>query len=320
MSEVPPRGPLVSNVTLGVLGVLLCGLMIAGSLADFAISEAVLNEKSAYGHFMAAFGWYPTVLAVISAGTLLILAARFPVATSPPLRDAPPSCVDSVTGGNRWVTAQMALGGAFIIGSFTALVVVPPHYWDLPLWVYVLAALGTTGGTIGVTWRVARGAPPINMVRVAGVLLVVAGTQAFIIFLLKLIWLRPRMRLVVSGLGVPFEPWWHVGFPDVGHYLKEGVAKDDFKSFPSAHTGNATVALTLGALVTLHDRLRPYTEWFVWGGIVWGVLVGVGRIIVGAHFLTDTIVGLTVTFIVTVVAYKVAFDGPKKDSLSSIFE
>lgn len=77
-----------------------------------------------------------------------------------------------------------------------------------------------------------------------------------------------------------------------------GVASEEFKSFPSGHTGCATCALLLAALPLLSDRLKGKETMLLWIGVAFTIVVAFSRIIMGAHFLTDVTVGMSVTVLV----------------------
>lgn len=102
--------------------------------------------------------------------------------------------------------------------------------------------------------------------------------------LLKIVWGRPRYRLVVLDLA-NFVAW----FRPIGQGWM-----DDFKSFPSGHTAVAAVALWLTCIPTplfLHSWHAYFLKTSV---IIWIGLVMVSRIILGDHYLSDVWMGLSI--------------------------
>lgn len=79
--------------------------------------------------------------------------------------------------------------------------------------------------------------------------------------------------------------------------MAAGVAADEFKSFPSGHTANATTMLLLGLVPYLKPQLQKYQKALVAFGFAWAAIVALSRILLGAHYLTDTAVGFLVGFL-----------------------
>lgn len=289
----PPR--IAPTWALWTVTAAVLALMVLGSLADYAISETLLNESSTLGRLGAAAGWFPSLIALSCAGTLLVLAAK-DTQISPTFR-----------------RIQRAGGGTLIVGSLAGYAAAP-SYWNegetsTPADFFSWGAVGVvlTCASVGFSWWIGRDAPARQLRMVAVFFLLVVTLQSAIIFVVKLLWLRPRMRLIVQDIGVEFEPWWIIGYPDAQRFLDAGIPKDDFKSFPSAHTGNAAVSVTLAGLATLRERVVRAIPWFFALGLLWTSAVAGSRIIVGAHFLTDTTVGFLVTFVCTVSLYWLLF-------------
>ncbi len=273
-------------------------LMLTGSFLDLAISEALLDETSLFGRLGATFGWFPTALAIAVAGALLVMYSRA----------GPPTRSDAAR------RAIVGVGGLLVTASAVLCTLVAPHYWDaapgsrpLPLPAWIGVGLLVAGVGVGVAYWAGRGGQADVLLKVALVLLAVVIMQSLLIFVVKLVWLRPRMRLVVEDIGVVFEPWWSVGYRGVDHFLQAGVPYDDFKSFPSAHTGNAAVAFSFATLGVLSERARVAVPLILTLGVLWVGAVALSRIVVGAHFLSDTTVGFGLAFFCAVGAFWVAF-------------
>lgn len=77
------------------------------------------------------------------------------------------------------------------------------------------------------------------------------------------------------------------------------VVKDGFKSFPSGHTFSAGIIYTLICLPYVNEKYNNRKWKVLWYviPIVFTGLVGLSRIMVGAHYLTDVLVGGTIAYI-----------------------
>lgn len=287
---------LVSRRNIYVLSALLVGFLVTGTLADYAISEGLYAPENQFALVLAAYGATPSFLAVASSGTLLIAANK--------------NDEGGVSAAIRFLF--ISVGSLLVVGSLGAAVIVPAGYWELPPLVLIAVGVVLIGSTVVVTWIVARGATRRQIMVVAGVLFVVVAVQGALIYVIKLIWERPRMRLISVGGGPGFEAWFNIGFPGKADLIAAGTAADDFKSFPSAHTGNAATLMLLTVFGALSEKVRPHTSALLWVGALWGFSVAFARIVAGAHFVTDTTVGFAVTFLTMLVVYQVAYPRMKE--------
>ena len=191
-----------------------------------------------------------------------------PTAPSP----APLGCVAAGTlflcgrSGARSVAGVLqAAGGVLLLVVGVGLVCFLPALY-LPVSPVVPAAAGLVLClvTVLLTRRLAKGADPNRIARVALAILLVILCQLAVVNLIKVFWGRPRMRLVVSHPEAYFFPWWRRGAALKGPLLAAGVGADEFKSFPSAHTANAATMLLLGA-----GPLPQNPGWGATGGRWW---------------------------------------------------
>ncbi len=110
-----------------------------------------------------------------------------------------------------------------------------------------------------------------------------------------------RMRYRAMNVTGDFSGFtrWYVphGQPDKAWMRETFGTSDAFKSFPSGHTRAAAATFYLVALVDVigvKSRRRRALLWCF--AIVFTGLVAVSRIVVGAHFFSDVLVGGTVGF------------------------
>lgn len=249
-------------------------LLAAGSFADLSISRALYNESSLFGQALAAYGEYPAALGWVCAGVLLIV------------------------GRNRekkFPAVLQILGGG-VLAVFGALMtcVMPTLYldWPRPLLFLIGLACSCAAGVLMV--RLGRHAQRDTILQTAAALFFAILAEMLLINLVKIPWGRPRMRLIANDARAVFLPWWKPGTELRDQLAALGVAAEEFKSFPSGHAGNAMTMTLLGLLPQLDPRLAPKRRLLVCIGFAWACLVSFSRLIMGAHFLSDTAVGMLI--------------------------
>jgi lipid A 4'-phosphatase len=103
-------------------------------------------------------------------------------------------------------------------------------------------------------------------------------------------WGRPRPADIVQfGGSERFHHFWEMGRPGQG------------KSFPSGH---ASVGFFLFApFFVLRNNHRKWALSFLFLGISYGMLMGLGRMVQGGHFLTDVLWAGAITYLTGLVLY-----------------
>ncbi len=87
---------------------------------------------------------------------------------------------------------------------------------------------------------------------------------------------RTRYYAVIANEGA-YTPWYHInGLTD----------NNDFMSFISGHTTSGYMAVLLGFLVP-YDKQKLARKLYI-SGFIFGLLVAFSRIVLGQHFVTDT--------------------------------
>ena len=141
--------------------------------------------------------------------------------------------------------------------------------------------------------------------------------------ILKFAFARPRFRtLYVIENFDEFIPWYKSGF--LKNYSKtyEGWAlpSDAFKSFPSGHTSFVSVLILSMYLPKFFEgiSLKAYVNILV---ISWLyiVLVAFSRIVAGAHYLTDVVMGFALCYVTTIITVAIIFK-KHKPFVESVFE
>lgn len=270
------------------IAVILALCLGVGSFFDYQISCALFNIGSMYGRFIEAAGELPFELTASIAGVMLVRAVR------PDSR------------GSKWlavlgILVNIGLAGYEIVSSLRVggkLIAV-----QLVLTFVLVIAANL------VVYRLTRTTEPDELTRWALMVLVVWVAQAIILnVIVKPLWSRPRMRVIEVTQGLEFQPWWVIGNPDKLTYIAAGVIKDGFKSFASGHTAHAAIGLMLAGLPAAAFTEKPSRRRVIfWTAAVVAALVAFGRIVIGAHFLSDVSCGFALVLALECLAARIAY-------------
>lgn len=271
------HSPFLSRQTLYGAIIVAAVLLALGSFVDYPLSSALYNASNPFALFFAAYGAIPAPLGCVAAGTLFVCGRSREKAAA---------------------GAVQTMGGVLLLLAGAGLICFLPAVY-LPVSPALLAAVGLalSAAAVLLTLRLARGADRAVIHRVALAILLVILCELAVVNLIKVCWGRPRMRLVASHPEAYFFPWWRRGTALKEPLLAAGVAADEFKSFPSAHTANAATMLLLGLAPCLKPRLQRCQRALVAFGFGWTAVVALSRIMLGAHYLTDTAVGFLIGFL-----------------------
>lgn len=266
-----------------VIGAMLLLLMIVGSIWDLPISKFLYpGRESSFGQFFAAFGELPAFLAMTGAGVLLFFNRKRLRASWNVLFLA--------------ASAVLVLGG-IVLSIHEARDNVPA----MPLWVAALVTVFMAALTGFLLLLGTEGCQTKTLLRFICVLVFVSIGTMFLINVIKIPWGRPRMRLLFeTGNESYFMPWWKLGGALKSRLVAEGVAADEFRSFPSGHTGCAACAMLALLLPSVCKRLRGRERLCLIVSAVWTAVVAVSRLMMGAHFLTDVTAATAITLGVAV--------------------
>ena len=283
-----------------VIGILLAGFIV-GSFLDLQINQALYSQGNMFGVIMAAFGTYPCYAGLsFTAGGLLITSLKkkdlhivlriiswFLVALGYGLsvylgsKDVP-----SVNGfDNKQLLLPTMAINVFIFGGFGA-----------------LGFLVCKKGDMNTLW--------IALMVMAVVFIVALIPTSYLI---KLVIHRPRYRFVVNSGTVGFCNWWET-CKDYKNYINGDlelyghvITKEEFKSFPSGHSGSAAIMMmVLPYLSMFFKKLKGKETMMFYIGFAWTLLMMFSRMLVGAHFLTDTCMGALIVVVVVYIGHEIA--------------
>ena len=270
------------------IAAILAFCLLVGSFFDYQISSALFNSSSLFGRFIEAAGELPFELTASIAGVMLVRAVR------PDSR------------GSKWlavlgILVNVGLAGYESIGSLRVGGKLIAVQLVLTFVLVIVANL--------IVYRLTRTTEPDELTRWALRVLAVWIAQAIILnALVKPLWSRPRMRVIEVTPGLNFQPWWVIGNPDKWAYIAAGVIKDGFKSFASGHTAHAAIGLMLAGLPTVAFKEKLSRRRVVfWTAAVVAALVAFGRIVIGAHFLSDVSCGFALVLALECLAARIAY-------------
>jgi membrane-associated phospholipid phosphatase len=264
-----------------LIGGLLCILMVIGSFFDFQISMQLFNIDSLFGMLLASYGQLPAMLCVSVAGMLLI----------------------KISKGQKKVVVILSylFGILFNIFAIMGITMDPMLYIPhMSIVLSVMIAMIIVGVIDFIMWKLTQNADSQQVKKVIILFLGVMFLEIIIINIIKIPWGRPRMRMITAQNQV-FQPWWVIGSSMKDQLMSLGITAEEFKSFPSGHSANAACAMMLGVLPIICQRLKGKENILSFIGIMLTLTVAFSRIIMGAHFLTDVTVGISVTFLIEVI-------------------
>ena len=281
-----------------IIGILLAGFIV-GSFLDLQIDQAIFSKNNGFGLFMASFGVYPCYagLAFIGGGFLVTTLKRKEI----PL----------------WgkIICYIVSAAAYGMSIYLCGKEMPsPNGYNndsLKPIAYAIPAVLFAGAFLG-GFMVCRKGDAKQLwviLLIMSVIFVVSLLPAG--YVIKLIIHRPRYRYAVRCGVTDYYNWWQP-FPEykdaIGHVV-EGfeITKEEFKSFPSGHSGTGMIlAMYLPLASYFFPKLKGKETFLFYGGVAFGLLMMFSRLLVGAHYLTDTCMGSLIVMIVFYVVNEVA--------------
>ena len=118
---------------------------------------------------------------------------------------------------------------------------------------------------------------------------------------------RPRYRLLADPTIDPiikFHNWWEP-FKEYNS-VKDAYAHDNFKSYPSGHTAEASIVLVAFTFLPLaNKKFEKYQLPLFLGGCGLVLLVALARILAAAHFLSDVSWGAFIVLTLIIIANEI---------------
>ena len=276
-----------------ILGLFLATLIV-GSFLDLQINQALFSKNNGFGLFIAAFGTLPgyCMIAVLGGGF-------FSLGLKKPYK-IPVKVIFFVLSAVCLGLAVYYSGGeVFSINAF---------YNPKLEWLgYVICFPFCLASEFLGYWLISK-----SKREHIWIILVVLAVAAFItlvpgVTLLKSIFHRPRFRsIIATDYGVEFHNWW-VRCGNYKQYMEVfNLPKEEFKSFPSGHTGAAAVLIIVAPfLPMLDEKYQKLQLPLIYGALAWTLLVAFTRMLVGAHFLSDISMGALLAVICMLVGNEI---------------
>lgn len=296
MQKISKRGWIEFAACLGAFIV----LAVIAAICDLEINIALYNPQSLYGQFFARLGELPSYLAAPTVGVILFHQ-------------------DFGKNKTQKILLKCAFAALIFAGWFYAIGV---WFWEnfiseevdyaivYKLFFCAVLTAGVILGTAKVDKKVMR-----KLLVLALFIAIAVAVSNLIVQIMKILWARQRFRTMVDNeknaalieafvkpnggdLYRGFTPWYRPNaiFRSPVHtdeYIRryKEIDSDTFKSFPSGHTVAAAGSFALIILPEMYKKLAKH-RWMFWVfPAIYTVLVGISRIVMGAHYLSDTLFG-----------------------------
>lgn len=274
-----------------VLGVAIVGIIL-GSFFDLSISQAIASSDSKVGLLISAIG--PTIgfagVAVMGGGFI-----RFALKGEYKLWQKILFMVLAVACYG--VAVYYPAGEYFGINGF---------YGAAPKWVGYLIVFLPEAAAVVLGYILFKDCENKNM-WIIFLILVVLLVFALLVVIptLKDIIHRPRFRLI-TATGVEFHNWWEPCKNYKELIEAYSTSSDNFKSYPSGHTGEASILLVTSLFLPLGGKkYEKYGKPLFIISLCLIVIVAFARILAAAHFLSDVSTGAFVMVALLVAANEV---------------
>ena len=246
-------------------------LLLIATAFDLRISQAVYG-KNLFSTVFEILGEAPIqFLALFGAVTLLRFRSR----------------------KAKWVSGLLLVTYGMLAAAFAAMFGFATINYvneniahELPIAVSLLTALA--GLTLAIL--LAR-AVPKERSREAVTFAIIAIVYLVLIVIvmnsIKSIWGRLRMREMLDPVS-EFTPWYEIHF--------RGGFDNRFASFPSGHTMNAAGVILITLLPSVFAGLKGKESLLRVIAYSWAAIIGFSRVVAGAHFATDVLFGILLSY------------------------
>ena len=272
-------------------GVAVIGI-IFGSFFDLSISTAIASPNNYFGLTISAIG--PTFgfagVAVMGGGFIaFIVKGKYHIALKILFGVLAACCFG--------VAIYYPAGEYFGINGF---------YGAAPEWVgYLVVLLPESAAVVGGYFLFKDFQNKNLWIVFCGIIVLLLVALLAIIPALKDTIHRPRYRLI-STSPVDFHNWWEPCKNYKELKAAYNIASDDFKSYPSGHTAEASILLVMSTFFPLaNKKFAKYQMPFFYGACGLVLFVAFARILAAAHFLSDVSFGATIILTLTIIANEI---------------
>lgn len=251
--------------------------LLIASLYDLDINKALYNRNGIYPNFFRLTAEMPMII-IFSTACLTYIRFGF-------------------YRTNKILLALLAIAsvGFPLVSSFTSLSYFEIHnvFFSLLIFLFYMACSYLISRSIDSKNR--------NRVLIYSLFVIISIISILLSFsILKGIWGRTRFFPMHQGNDYTmFTHWWQI---------PGNSGSDIFRSFPSGHTGAAAstfVLILLPSVFYKNKFIKKYENFFLFGPIVWTLLVQYARIFDGAHYLSDTAASIIISCLVISLTKKI---------------
>lgn len=272
---------------LGALGVAILGIVL-GSFFDLQISQAIASPTNGFGLTISAIG--PTIgfagVAAMGGGFVaLALKGQYHIALKVLFYILAACCLG--------VSIYYPGGEYFGINGF---------YGAAPKFVgYLIVIVPECAAMVGGYFLFKNCPNKFIWIAFISIIIILCIALLAVITGLKAIMHRPRYRLV-SVSEVPFHNWWQP-CKDYKEWIEKlGTNSDNFKSYPSGHTAEASILLATTTFLPLaNEKFKKYQWPLFAASCALIVIVAFARILAAAHYLSDVSTGTTIIILLTLI-------------------
>ena len=281
------RIPLLAAWAVAVIGIVL------GSFFDLNISTAIASPTNALGLTISAIGptiGFAGVAAMGGAFIALAIKGKYPVALKVVFYVLAACCFG--------VSIYYPAGEYFGINGF---------YHAAPKWLgYLIVIVPEAAAGYG-GYVLFKDCQNRNIWIVFCVIIGLLCTALLVVIpTLKDNMHRPRYRLISTTDVVGFHNWWEPCKNYKELIEAYDIAGDNFKSYPSGHTAEASILFApITFLPLAHEKFKKYQMPLFYGACALVLLVAFARILAAAHFLSDVSTGATIMLTLVFIANEV---------------
>ena len=268
-----------------VMSILFVGLVI-GSFLDLQINQGLFSKNNGFGIFMAAFGTLPSY-----AGLAFLAGGLF----GSTLKRKDLHVAIRVT---CYIAAVIAYGVSVYLGSKDA--PSPNGFNDEKFRIpFLLASAVVFAGVAYLGFRACFKKDKKELWALTIVMIFIYAVGLIpVSYVIKLFIHRPRFRYLVNSGEISFHNWWE-SYKAYKDYLATNpmidgieITKEEFKSFPSGHSGAAAILMMfLPYMSAFYNKLKGKEVIMFYIGFAWALVMMFSRMLVGAHYLSDTCMG-----------------------------